>query len=239
MNKKDLPLIQLQSLNRLNVQLSKLGVDNDGLIIKTYNEKKLIRFDDNDSSSNFKFELVKLEFPGNTPIFNIDVSPSSQNSNSSLVKRLNEKQVIGEFQQWISWLKVFDKSHLTPEEEFLKNYQEEFYSEFEIIDEDANTSTFSTEQQILIDKYLNYMEVKLLPESKQNEEINEIVEDIKLLRGELGKTTKKKIVTEFSKIFARLRKSSIKLLGEFYEAGKKELFKRLISGGLDELTGLM
>ncbi len=239
MNKKDLPLTLLQALNRLNVQLSKLGVDNDDLIVKTFSEKKLVRFDDNDNTSNFKFELVKLELSSNTPVFSVDVSPSSQNSNNSLVKRLNEKQVIAEFQQWISWLKVFDKSSLTPEEEFLKNYQEEFYTEFEIIDEDANTSTFSTEQQIFIDKYLNYMEVKLLPESEHNEEINEIVEDIKILRSELGKSTKKKVVTKFSKIFAKLRKSSIKLLGEFYQAGKKELFKRLISGGFDELTGLM
>jgi len=237
MNKRHLPLKLLQALNRLNIQLSQLGDDNDDLILKTFSEKKLIRFDDN--TSNFKFELVKLELPGNTPLFSIDVSPSSIVSNASVVKRLNEKEVIGEFQQWVSWIKVFEKSHLTPEDEFLKNYQEEFYTEFEIIDKDANTSTFSTEQQIFIDKYLNYMEVKLLSESEQNEEINEIVQDIKLLRGELGKSSKKKVVSKFSRIFAKLRKSSIKLLGVFYEAGKKELFKRLLNGGFDELTGLM
>jgi hypothetical protein len=239
MNKKDLPLTLLQALNRLNVQLSKLGIDNDDLILKTFSDKKLIQFNDNDNTSSFKFELVKVQLSNNDPIFSIDVSPSSQVSNNSVVKHLNEKQVISEFQQWISWLKVFEKSHLTPEDEFLKNYQEEFYTEFEIIDDDANTSTFSTQQQIFIDKYLNYMEVKLLPEAEQDEEINEIVEDIKLLREELGKSTKKKVVTRFSRIFAKLRKSSIKLLGEFYEAGKKELFKRLLNGGFDELTGLM
>jgi hypothetical protein len=239
MNKKDLPLILLQALNRLNVQLTKLGIENDDLLLTTFSEKKLIQFNDTDNTSNFKFELVKVQLSKNNPIFSIEVSPSSQVSNNSVVKHLNEKQVIGQFQQWISWLNVFEKSHLTPEDKFLKNYQEEFYTEFEIIDDDANTSTFSRQQQIFIDKYLNYMEVKLLPESEQDEEINEIVEDIKLLREELGKSTKKKVVTRFSRIFAKLRKSSIKLLGEFYEAGKKELFKRLLNGGFDELTGLM
>lgn len=239
MNKKDLPLTLLQSLNRLNVQLTKLGDGNDDLISKTFNERKLIRFDDIDKTSDFKFELIKLELYQNTPIFSVDVSPSSSVSNKSVVKRLNEKQVISEFQQWISWLRVFEKSNLTPEDEFLKKYQEEFYAEFEIIDEDANTSTFSTEQQLFIDKYLNYIEIKLLPESEKNTEITEIIEDVKVLRSELGKSTKKKVITKFSKIFAKLRKASVKLLGEFYEAGKKELFKRLISGGFDELTGLM
>jgi hypothetical protein len=239
MNKKDLPLTLLHSLNRLNVQLTKLGDDNDDLIAKTFSLKKLIRFDDIDKTSDFKFELIKLELYQNAPLFSIDVSPSSSVSNASVVKRLNEKQVISEFQQWISWLKVFEKSHLTPEDEFLKKYQEEFYTEFEIIDEDANTSTFSTEQQIYIDKYLNFIEVKLLSESEENTEIIEIIEDVKLLRSELGKSTKKKIVTKLSKIFAKIRKTSVKLLSEFYEAGKKELFKRLLSGGFDELTGLM
>ncbi len=239
MNKKDLPLALLQSLNRLNTQLIKLAEDNDDLISKTFSEKKLILFKDIDSESNFKFEIVKLGFSGNIPLFSIEMSPFSTFNNNSAIKQLNEKQAILEFQQWINWLKAFEKNHLTPEDEFLKKYQEEFYTEFEIIDEDANTSTFSIKQQIFIDKYLNQLEAKLLPESKQNEEITEIVNDIKSLRTELGKDTKKKIITKFSRIFAKLRRSSIRLLGEIYDAGKKELFKRLISGGVDELTGLL
>ncbi|WP_435263878.1 hypothetical protein [Tenacibaculum sp. nBUS_03] len=239
MNKKDLPLILLQTLNRINDQLTKIGDNNVSLISKIYTERKLIRFDDIDKTSDFKFELIRLELSKGSPIFSIDVSPSSIQSNERVVKSRNEKQVIDEFQKWIGWLKIFEKSSLTPEDELVKKYQEEFYTEFEIVDEDANTSTFSTEQQIFIDKYLNYMEIKLLSESEQNSEILEIIEDVKVLRSELGKSTKKKVVTKFSKIFAKLRKSSVKLLREFYEAGKKELFKRLISGGLDELIRLM
>ena len=116
-------IIENESKAFLNDLVSKIDTKGVDLIIKTFNESKLVRFIDSDNTSDFKFELVKLELYNSAPLFSIDVAPSSQSNNTSVVKRLNEKQVLGEFQQWISWLKVFDKSHLTPEDEFLKNYQ--------------------------------------------------------------------------------------------------------------------
>ena len=239
MKKTDLPLVLLQSLNRLNVQLPKLAEETDGLVTKTFSDNNLICFEYADEDSGFQFELIKLELSNSTPIISFQISPSSNINNDKSVKRLQEKEVVANFQNWLGWLKVYEKSNLTEEDEFLKKYQEEFYTEFEIVDEDANTSPFSVEQQLFLDQYLAYVETKLIPQAKDNVEIAEIIIDVKLLREDLGRETKKNISKKFSSIFAKLRKSSIKLLGEFYGAAKKELFKRLITGGLDEISGLL
>jgi len=239
MKKTDLPLILLQTLNRLNIRLSTLAEETDGLILKSYNANNFINFQYVDKNSGFEFELIKIELNNSTPFISFNTSPTSNLSNQKTLKKGNEKAVVQNFINWIGWLKIYNESSLTDEDKFLNNYQNEFYTEFEIIDDDASTSPFSIDQQIHIDKYLDYMETKLLSASIIDKSINEIATDIKILRTELGKSTKKVVIKKLSVIFAKLRKSSVKLLGEFYDASKKEIFKRLLSGGFDELSGLM
>jgi len=239
MNKKDLPVLALQALNRLNVQLWKIAESRQELIERTFNSDKLACYSDIDVSSTFKFELKKVALAKETPVFTIELSPSSNISNDIVNVTTNEKAVLHQFESWIGWLSVYDRTNLTPEEEFFKKYKEEFYTEFEIIDDDSETDSFELKQQLFIDQYLEHMEIKLLPISKEDIEIKEIVEDIKDLRKNLGKESKKKVIRKLSSVFAKLRKSSVKLLGEFYSEAKKELFKRLISGGLDDIVGLL
>ncbi len=90
--------------------------------------------------------------------------------------------------------------------EFLKKYQEEFYTEFEIVDEDANTSPFSVDQQLFLDQYLAYLETKLISQADDNVEVAEIITDVKLLREDLGKATKKNISKRFGVIFCKTSK---------------------------------
>lgn len=240
MNKKDLPILLLESLNRLNVQLLKIAETNDDLITKNFNVNSLLVFKDIDHRSKFIFEITKIELVSiNTPYYTVALTPSSINNNDGGIVELLEAEILERFQTWINWLKVFEKSHLTPEDEFLERYKEEFYTEFEIVDDDADKSPFSQKQQLFLDQYLNNLEVKLFPESETDEEIAEVLQDVIDLRKSLGKDTKKKAIKKFSSILAKLRKSSIKLLGEVYSIAKKEIIKRLLNGGLDEITGLL
>lgn len=239
MNKKDLPVAALQALNRLNVQLEKIAQSQEDLVEKTFNESNLVCYSDIDANSTFKFELKNVELSQETPIFTVELSPSSYINNDLKDSRTVEKQILQQFSNWIGWLGVYERTDLTPEEEFFRKYKEEFYTDFEIIDEDAETTTFELKQQLFLDQYFEYMENKLLPVAKGDIEIQAVVSDVQELRQNLGKETKKKVIKRFSSILAKLRKSSVKLLGEFYTEAKKELFKRMIAGGLDDIMGLL
>jgi hypothetical protein len=239
MNKKDLQIELLESIVRVNTRLLKFYEDEKALIDSEYNDNKLLKFKDADINSNFKFEIVKLELVKNVPVYSVERAPSSRIDNNKSILRLSEKTITEEFAQWVRWLKIYDQSSLTLEEKILKQYENEFYSDFEIVDEDSNESSFSVEQQLFLDQYLNYVEDKLLQGSEKNAEIENIIEDVQELRKCIGKETKKKIIKGLSKIFAKLRQSSITLLREFYSVAKKELLKQLLLGGLDEISGLI
>ena len=239
MNKKDLPVTALQALNRLNVQLEKIAQSQEDLVERTFNDSNLVCYSDIDANSTFKFELKNIELSKETPIFTVELSPSSNISNDLKDFRTGEKQILQQFSNCIGRLGVYERTNLTSEEEFFRKYKEEFYTEFEIIDEDAETTTFELKQQLFLDQYLEHMENKLLPAAKDDIEIQAVVSDVQELRQNLGKETKKKVIKRFSSIFAKLRKSSVKLLGEFYTEAKKELFKRMITGGLDDIMGLL
>ena len=240
MKKTDLSVKLLQSLNTVNLQLKKICEETNGLITYTFSEDKLICFKYKDYDSKFKFEIVDLNLsPNSTPVFKIAHIPASSTSVAALRSEKNNKDILNFFQTWIGWIKVYEKSDLTDEDKILKQYEEEFYTEFEILDEDANTTPYSLDQQLQIDQYLEKVQLKLEQSNLTDEIKKEITTDVAELRADLGRSTKTTVVKKMSSIFAKIRKASVSVLKDFYDIGKKEVYKRMLSGGIEEAGQLI
>lgn len=235
MNKKDLPVALLQSLNRLNNQLLSLSERFDHLVEQDFNSNKLIRFKDIDVQSDFRFEIKSISITNGSPKFLIETTPSSSISNKVSTTTQNEKGVIILFKKWVEWLDVYDKSHLTPEDAILKGYENDFYSEFEILDEDAAKTPFSLKQQLFLDDYLRSSQKKLelLKEGKTKKEkveIDRLLKEAESIKQALTQESKKKIVRRLSKFWSNARKVSVQIIREIFVKAMAEIGKGILLG---------
>lgn len=116
----------------------------------------------------------------------------------------------------------------------LKQYQDEFVSEFQMVDEDSDTNSFDYEKQVFLDKYLEKV-VLFLEEAKTTNntpEIAEIIQDVEELRTNQTRLTKQIVIQRVSKIFAKVRKISLSLLSKVKEEAIKELVKEGVKAGI-------
>ena len=51
---------------------------------------------------------------------------------------------------WIEMLRMYDNLSLDPTERFVNRQQEEYYTKYEVLEEDANTAPFDFEQRKLL-----------------------------------------------------------------------------------------
>jgi hypothetical protein len=131
-------------------------------------------------------------------------------------------------------VKIFD-------DPILKQYQQEFENEINIVDEDADFNTYDLKTQIWLDEYIaRYQERLEIVKTPENQnEIAEIQGELVELKNTQTRLTKKRVIERLSKIWAKTRKIGLGLLKDVYETGKSELIKRLITGQLDDITKLM
>ncbi|MEC8682838.1 MAG: hypothetical protein VXX80_04075, partial [Bacteroidota bacterium] len=115
----------------------------------------------------------------------------------------------------------------------INSFKEEYYAEFEIINEDdADIRPLNTRQIILLDNHLEDVDKRLekFINEKNSEDIQEIKEDIVELRDNLTKKPKKWVIKNLSKIWAKIAKQGTKFIKEFLSESKKEMIKQSIKG---------
>jgi hypothetical protein len=116
----------------------------------------------------------------------------------------------------------------------LKQYEAEFISDFNIIDEDAEFTGYNLEQQLFIDEYLDRV-VKLLDshtDENNKEQIKSINKDISELRKRLTVISKKQTIEALAKIWAKSRKIGFPIIKEIYIQVRNEIIKQLVQGQL-------
>ncbi len=231
-NKKDYPLVLLKEVQKLYKEIRELASDNDDIIEITKNEEFEITLQDRSENSNFSFKINNPRYERGKVEFIIEYNPRNGQILSPLKTSSPYQQVLNHLNIWIKLLREYDTIYLSPEEKILQNYEEEFYTEFEIIDEDAEIQSYDLKTQTIINNFL-VLSIEVLKKN-DNENIL-LIEEAESLKDDLTKLSKKATVKRLSRFFALIRQKSLPLLKEIFELGKKELFKRALNGGFDFL----
>jgi len=147
--------------------------------------------------------------------------------------------VVFHFNQWIGLIKEYEKVKTTEAEIWLLRVTDEFYEEFKISDPDAKTAPFNSDQQIFICKLLEFVATELKKSGKSDPATAEIINDIKNLQAAIPDLTKEVIVQFLAKIFAKIRRLGINMLTEVFDVAKKELIKKALYGGVQEMQYLI
>lgn len=118
----------------------------------------------------------------------------------------------------------------------MKSNQERFEKQFDILDEDADISSFNLSQQIFLDEYLSNVKSKLLvlQEGRSGDELKELEAlafEATEIQSDLTKATKRQIVKRLSKLWAKAQKVGIDVIKEIFVNVTAELTKRLLTGG--------
>ncbi|WP_321371986.1 hypothetical protein [uncultured Draconibacterium sp.] len=239
-NKKDYSLLLLQTVERLFNRIRKFVAENSDILEFTKDEDFMLLIEDKSKSSNFKFLVSNPhQNPQNKILFNAEYNPQNSSSIASRKTTVEDKSVISYLEQWTNLIRQYNKISLTTEQSIINEYEKEFYDNFEIVDEDADTHPYELSKQVMISNYFAHV-IKVL--EAHEDENAELIKEAEEIRESIPKMTKKTTIKRISRFFAKVRNKSLPLLKEILELGKKELFKRAITAGFDmigDLTNLI
>lgn len=228
--KKDLPLVILKALEPY------VGLKGNKFEVIEPNEKLLIAIDkDIDSDFHFTIEKYQKNSSNNTFQFLMKRSPKNNNDNGDYQTWVEISGLGAQFDAWIKLLEEYENVNSFFDDPITKSFRDEFYAEFEIIDDDAETNPLNTKQILLLDSYLDSVDNKLsnFITEKNGQDIQEIKEEIFLLRENLTKKSKKWVVSKLTNIWAKIAKQGTAFIKEFLNESKKELIKQGIKGLVD------
>lgn len=123
-------------------------------------------------------------------------------------------------------------------EPFLNDYTEEFFAEFEFVDEDDDASTYDSQKQIALYNALEQLELSLR-NMAPNETITEILNETESLKENIQNLSKGATKKRVAKIFAKIKKGGIKLLKDIADVGYKEIIKAALHGGVENIGNLL
>ncbi|GGZ65291.1 hypothetical protein [Mesonia mobilis] len=220
--KKKLPLRILKSLEPfVNLIGEKFKV--------TEPKENLLLVLDIDSESDFYFKIVQYQKKQNGSFqFLMDRKPKNEDEPEKYRTWIEIKNLEIEFKKWLNLLEQYETTESFFDDPIVDSFKEEYYAEFEIIDEDADRKPLNTKQILLLDSHLEYIEEKIdnYKNEKNKEIVSEIKNDVVDLRENLTNKSKKWVINRLATIWAKLSKQGTKFIKEFVNQTKTEGIKQ-------------
>lgn len=231
--KKQTPLTVLKALEPF---IDKIGEN----YISVDSEKNLIRFIDVDSESDFFFNIEQYDIKNGFKVL-VEYKPHTEQNIEKHKTWVKGAEINTYFTKWVTLLKSYDKVKSPFDDPIIESFRDDYYTEFEIIDEEKNRP-LKPKQILLLDAYFEKIDKKIdkhITESNA-EQIKEIKNDISELRENLSSKTKVWIANKVSWIWAKMTKLGPKLMKDFVNEGNKQIVKesvtQLIEFGKNLLT---
>lgn len=220
--KKKIPLGLRKILDEVNSQI-------DNLFSVGFADDYIVKFNDKDSSSDFFFEVTKINPPANNATsYAIKYKPYNE---ETLEVRTANVTLANFKNHFLIWKKLLIESNLESplfDDTITQSYYDELEPQFEIIDEDANYKTFTIFQQKRIVIFLDVTNQIIEEQNNDTVDKNVIIKLIEETKNSISRTTKKEVLQKLRKIISLGFKMGLqvgeKLLIEF----TTELTKKLI-----------
>jgi hypothetical protein len=189
---------------------------------------------------SFFFRVFKPNLSSNyTPFFHFEYMPQNTMNFDKQLINSTSNDVLEHVNNWIRILNEYHEISFSEDDYFVKKYEDEFYAEFDILEEDALTNPFENDKQIYLYNFLEYVSNELKKNDSNDPILLEIISDTVELKDNIQNFTKKNLIKKMSAIFARIKKFSLKLSMDIFDVAKKEIIKKCLYGGLDDIHHLM
>lgn len=187
----------------------------------------LLKFIDKDIKSDFYFNVESYKLESAFELL-IDRKPFDKQSVTNKRTWIKANQLDSHFNEWINLLKRYETVKTVFDDPILKAFEDEYYSEFEFVnDEEADVKPFSPKQILQLDEYLETIQNRIdeFQTNENNAEIECIKSKIEELRNNITKQSKKWVVKQLSNLWAQITKQGPKLMKEFLSEEKKHIIK--------------
>lgn len=206
-------------------------------IIKVVNVTDVLFYFQDVNHRDFYFHIGFPDKKSNgTPtLFPMSFAPASHDSIDGTAGEVDKDKIFKYFLTWIKIIQDYNSVSFNQEEAFLKIYEEEIYSDFESIDENATTHPFNNIQQNILYNFLSAASIYLENKHPNDEEVANICSETLDLRDNIQNLTKKDFSKRLSKVFAKIKKFSLQTFLEISDVAKKEIYKYLLKEGVNKL----
>jgi hypothetical protein len=231
--KKKVPLQILKALEPLLKE-------NSSMFEIVHQDKYIIKIIDKDKNSDFYFIIESfIAHPNFT--FVVNCKPASDFTIGISRNSVIADQIGKEFKKWLDILEGYEKVNSIFDDPIIESFASEYYSEFDIIDEDAGINPFNIKQILLLDNHLenieNNIEKHITVTNKI--ELEEIIKEIIELRENLTKKPKKWVIKKLSFIWAKISKQGPVLIKEFLSESNKLIIKESVKFIFDKGIDLL
>lgn len=228
--KKKIPIQVLEVLQPIADQ-------NRVLVSAARDQEAIFHLIDNDKESDFYFKVIKKDASDSKISYAVEFKPRNKEDVSTVVLSLGIEEMKHFANLWVSYIETYENIQTIFDDPILKNDQQRFQSQFNIVDEDADCNSFDLDKQIYIDTYLRTMK-KRLPEFKEGktaeqiEEINELDAIATEIQMNLTRETKSEVIQRLSYFWAKAQRVGIDVIKEVFVNVLSDLTRKLLSHGL-------
>jgi hypothetical protein len=192
---------------------------------------------DNSEHSDFFFKIVRQEQANTKPGYIIEYCPKNKQEVGVYKVWVQSGQITQDFENWLTLVRTYNSIQTVYDDPILKSNQERFEKQFEILEEDAETSSFDLNQQIYLNEYLDNVQKKILSlkSGKTDEEINaldNLEKEAENIQRNLTRESKKQIIKHLSRLWAKAQLLGLDIIKEIFVNYISDLTKKLLTGGL-------
>lgn len=235
-----LPYVSRKELLDLRDYMKEAFDANTHLIYDDKKESTLYQFRDYTGQYAFNIKFHDFDRQKNINSYIVYFTPRNEVRIEGSSTQLNFSQIKETFSRWID---LIIKMHTITSEyydPYKKFYEEQFAEYFTNEDTDSESHPFELEKQEVIYYFLTYAE-KILSKSIDLDEGSkkELLQDLSQLKEDIPKLTKKRFVSSLSKFAQKAKKISNKVFHEIFDVLKKEVIKKLLYEGADQIPKVL
>ena len=186
---------------------------------------------------NFYFIVSNPNQDGNSiSHFNVEFAPESETALKPINFNIDFDNVIYYFEHWLNIIIEYNNITFSDDEYLAKIYEQEFYDDFEILDENAAIIPFEHDKQVFLYNLLEYVEKELQKQNNDDSDIQQLVKETITLQNDLQKLSKNLVIRALAQIFSKIKMKGLNLFIDIIDVSKKELIKKVLYGSIDELS---
>lgn len=217
--------------------IQKYERDHDSVITAVEDANSLLTFVPiSNRHPNFYFQIVRHRLSNSELVYDIKFRPKSDKDMSPVDAPCSVSSLEQYYKNWLGLIKTYIS---LDDGDDLKQSQQEFFDEYEMVEEDG-AKYFIFIQQKFIDKYLGYAinQLEDVRDDNNSELIDDIIKDVQDLKNKQTTLSKKKVVEGLAKIWAKAKRGGLKMLDTIYNEATKEVLKRGIKYVIDNRATL-
>jgi hypothetical protein len=192
---------------------------------------------DNNSKNFFKIYFDGVKRIGNydKTKYAFECKPANSSTAKHIISQVSLSDLGSQFQIWINLVRDIHETPSVHDDNFVKQYSDFYFKEFEILEADAYTFPFNPDQQDVIEDYLLAlsMTIEESGERLSSSIKSELINDIHLIQSNLVTTTKNQVIRGIAKVFGKLYTASKTLTKEIVTEARKQLAKKLVKVGIE------